>query len=168
MSTVEQAPHTPVGTDDVSERGAILMFVLVLVTFVGLGVSPVLAAVLANTRTTLVAQTVDNGFYAADGGVEYAIQAVRAKSVDCSQSSVASYSLTGAGSFFGTITLEGLPVTVSTTCSTSSSPTLINATITSSAGGVNQKLVTATAVVSVNVIDPNKAASVVSWSSVQS
>ena len=54
------------------------MFVLVMLMFIGLGIGPVLNVAFANTVTTSVATATDTGFYAADAGVEYAIQYLRA------------------------------------------------------------------------------------------
>src|SRR5580698_9218807 len=54
------------------------MFVLVMLVFIGLGIGPVLNVAFADTVNTSVATATDTGFYAADAGVEYAIQDLRA------------------------------------------------------------------------------------------
>ena len=54
------------------------MFVLVMLMFIGLGMGPVLNVAFANTVTSSVTYATDTGFYAADAGVEYAIQDLRA------------------------------------------------------------------------------------------
>jgi len=136
-----------------------LIFVLVLVTIIGLGVGPLLGVAFAGAKTTSVAQAVDNGFYAADGGIEYGIQTLRSGSPDCSLP----VPITGPG------TLNGRAVTVGATCTTLPDPSLLTAVITSVAGvGANGRIVTAVAKVTINTVDPGRGATVVSWSSVQS
>jgi hypothetical protein len=159
--------NTPSGAlnGDVSETGTILLFVLVLLGFVSLGVGPVVNAAFANAETTSVVRSVNNGFYAADGGVEYAIQELRTGTISCGSQSVP---ISVPSSFDGE---GGLPITVNVTCTQTStlSTSILTATITSSVGASsNEKHVTATAVVAINLLAPTRNDSVESWSSTQS
>jgi hypothetical protein len=153
------------------------MFVLVMVTFVGIGVGPMLGSAFAATKAATAAMNADNGFYAADGGVEYAIQDLRGGAGSCAQSTVGP-----AGTLAGPGTLNGVPVAISATCSTATSTStqqgsssILVATITSTAsisplagGGVSTSQFTATAVVDINEVAPTRNTSIVSWSSLES
>lgn len=162
---MKSAPQAGVNPEDSGDDGAILMFVLILLCFLGIGVVPVVAAALANAETTSVSGSVDTGFYAADGGIEYAIQDLRAGNVTCGSQSTAitiPSSLDGPGA---------LPISASATCTTAttSSTSILTATITSSVGAsTKEKQFTDYAVVAINMLAPNRNASVESWSSVQS
>jgi Tfp pilus assembly protein PilX len=151
------APQTGVNTRDVSDDGAILMFVLLLMMFIGLGSVPVFDAYAANQDTTVVIQAGNTGFYAADAGMQYAIQDLRASSHDCGGQSV-----TVPSSIYPLKT--AVPVYFTATCTSTSS--VLTATISSWGGGGGEKKVTVNAVVAINI--STRTASVLAWSSVQS
>jgi len=130
---------------DVSERGAILIFVLVLLTFVSIGVGPLFALLFANANATSVVQATDNGFYATDGGIEYAIQLLRAGAA-CSQLPwlpvTAPSSLDEPGQ---------LPTTVTASC-LQTTPLILTAHIVSSfAEAATETAFTTTAVVAIDL-----------------
>jgi len=159
---VELPPQTRPEIADVPERGAILIFVLVLLTFVSLGVGPLFALLFANASATATVQAVDNGFYAADGGVEYAIQVLRAGAA-CGQQPWTPVTVPNA--------LDGpgqLPITVSAWCSPTA-PAILTAHITSSvSGGASETPFTTTAIVAIDLSPSPGQTSVESWSTVQS
>jgi Tfp pilus assembly protein PilX len=156
-SIVNTAPPTAPRADDVSEDGAILILVLLLMIFVGLGSVPVFDAFSANQDTGLIVQAGNAGFYAADGAMQYAIQDLRAGNAgNCGGQTV---------TVPATISpLLTVPIYFSATCA--STATVLTATITSWGGGNGEKEVTVNAVVAINIL--SRIASVQSWSSVQS
>jgi hypothetical protein len=147
------------------------MFVLVMLMFIGLGIGPVLNVAFANTVTTSVTTATDTGFYAADAGVEYAIQDLRAGlGSTCSTALPAPFTVP--------TTVDGPGITVilvscvlvfppgGTQLDTTS---LLVATISSTVAATStEKQFTATAVVAVNMLAPTRNTSVESWSSVVS
>jgi hypothetical protein len=124
----------------------------------------VLTTAFANAKSTAVMQAVDLGFYAADGGMEYAIQSLRATpSLSCSSPPAITVPATMDGG------PAGGTVTASVTSCSQATPSLYVFTIASSAGGgANEKQFTVNAVVAINLAAPNRDAGVESWSSVQS
>jgi Tfp pilus assembly protein PilX len=154
---VNSAPQTGVDTVDVSDDGAILMFVLLLMIFIGLGSVPVFDAYAANQDTTVVIQAANTGFYAADAGMEYAVQDLRASNNDCGGQSV-----TVPSTIYPL--KSTVPIYFAATCASTSS--VLTATISSWGGGGGEKKVTVNAVIAINI--STRIASVLSWSSVQS
>jgi hypothetical protein len=155
---VNTAPPTAARTDDISEDGAILILVLLLMVFVGLGSVPVFDAFSTNRNTVLVVQAGNAGFYASDGAMQYAIQDLRASSTAiCGGPTV---TVPAALSPL----LPNVPLYFSATCTSTAS--VLTATISSWGGGGGEKKTTVSAVVSINI--SSRIASVQSWSSVQS
>ncbi|HVA08087.1 MAG TPA: hypothetical protein VNG12_15225 [Acidimicrobiales bacterium] len=149
------------GTDNEIDGGAILMYVLVLLVFCSLGVVPALNAAVTNIRTTSTTQMMDNWFYATDGGVEYAIQALRADPILCPPTNtLVSISLAP------NLRLAGaLSPTVTAQCNwTAPSSGILNAVITSAEGGGGNLTFKAVASVNINTIDPSTGITIVSWS----
>jgi hypothetical protein len=162
-------PRTGVERRDLSDDGAILMFVLVMLMFISLGVGPVLSVAFSDEVTTSVTAAADNGFYAADAGVEYAIQDLRGGlGSTCATAPPAA--------FLVPTTVDGPGITVTLSCVLVFPPggtpldtsSLLKATISSSVFTSTEKRFTATAVVAINMNAPNRNTSVESWSSVVS
>jgi hypothetical protein len=96
------------------DEGAVLLLVLVVTTVLAVVIGVLLSAVEVNLRNTSVAVNIDDKTYAADGGVEYAIQMLRQDATVCAGPTSPPWSLT--------VKNIGVDVTCATTAGIATAP----------------------------------------------
>jgi hypothetical protein len=132
------------------DDGSALVMVLVLLTILALALGAMFADAGANLTASTVFAGQNNKVYAADGGVEIAIQQLRAKVSLCSSPTPMPLN--------PETKIDGL--TVSITCRLTTAGDVIDSTAPASDSG--QSAITSTAVVSISA-DQSRTVNIVSW-----